>query len=144
MEKSKKAKLGLFLMGGVALFILAIFVIGKQQNLFSPVFMLSANFRNISGQEVCNNVSYTGINLGTVDDINFVNDSTVRVSMVIRTEVQRFIKTDCEAGIASEGIVGDKLVLISHGGGSAPSVRNGNVLASFFNNTMDCCAIFKA
>ncbi|HCX99952.1 MAG TPA: MCE family protein, partial [Bacteroidales bacterium] len=74
-----KVRLGLFIIGGLALFVLAIFIIGKQQNLFNPVFKLSATFRNVSGLQVGNNVRFTGINVGTVDNIKIINDSTVWV-----------------------------------------------------------------
>ena len=76
-----KVRLGIFIIGGVALFLLAIFIIGKQQNLFNPVFKISASFRNVSGLQVGNNVRFTGINVGTVDNIEIVNDSTVLVEI---------------------------------------------------------------
>jgi phospholipid/cholesterol/gamma-HCH transport system substrate-binding protein len=37
-----KIRLGLFVAGGLALFVFAIFIIGKQKNLFNPVFELTA------------------------------------------------------------------------------------------------------
>ena len=122
--------MGLFVAGGFAIFILAIFIIGKQKHMFSPVIRLYANFRNISGLQVGNNVRFSGINVGTVDNIDIVNDTTVRVILMVESHVQRFIKTDCEAGIASEGIVGDRLVMISHGSSEAPTVINGSTLRS--------------
>src|SRR5436189_72522 len=72
MEGVKKARLGGFIAGGILLFVVAVFVIGKQKHLFSPVFRLTANFRNISGLQVGNNVRFSGINVGTVDNINMV------------------------------------------------------------------------
>jgi phospholipid/cholesterol/gamma-HCH transport system substrate-binding protein len=44
-----KARLGLFIAVGLAIFVIAIFFIGKQQNLFNPVFKVTANFQNVSG-----------------------------------------------------------------------------------------------
>src|SRR5690606_31224538 len=103
-----KVRLGLFIIGGIALFVLAIFIIGKQQNLFNPVFKLSANFYNVSGLQVGNNIRFSGINIGVVDNIRIINDSTVKVDMLIRKDVQEFIKNDSEAAIGSEGIIGDR------------------------------------
>lgn len=110
-----KFRLGLFIIVGASLFVLAIFIIGKQKNLFDPVFKLKANFKNVSGLQVGNTVRFSGINVGTVDNIMIVNDSTVRVEMLIKKEVQKFIKTDSQAGIGSEGIIGDKVVVLSQG-----------------------------
>ncbi len=125
-----KVRLGLFIIGGLALFVLAIFIIGKQQNLFNPVFKISATFRNVSGLQVGNNVRFTGINVGTVDNIKIINDSTVWVDMLIKKNIQQFIKSDCQVAVGSEGLIGDRLLVISYGSPDAPIVKDGQKLSS--------------
>ncbi|MFA7066509.1 MAG: MlaD family protein [Dysgonamonadaceae bacterium] len=125
-----KVRLGMFIIGGLALFVLAIFIIGKQQNLFNPVFKLSATFKNVSGLQVGNNVRFTGINVGTVDNIKIINDSTVWVDMLVKKDVQPFIKADCQVAIGSEGIIGNRLISISYGSLDAPIAKDGELLAS--------------
>jgi phospholipid/cholesterol/gamma-HCH transport system substrate-binding protein len=125
-----KIWLGLFIAGGLALFVIAIFIIGKQKNLFNPVFKLTTTFYNVSGLQVGNNIRFSGINVGTVDNIKIINDSTVRVDMLIKKEVQRFIKTDCEAGIGSAGLIGDRLLVITQGSNEAPVVKDGQRIGS--------------
>lgn len=125
-----KFRLGLFIIVGIALFVLGIFIIGKQKNLFNPVFNLSANFHNISGLQVGNTVRFSGINIGTVDNIRIINDSTVKVGMLIKKEIQRFIKSDSQAGIGSEGIIGDKMLVIAQGSLSQKSVEANQRIAS--------------
>ncbi|MBW6459187.1 MAG: MCE family protein [Bacteroidales bacterium] len=125
-----KIRLGLFIAGGIALFVIAIFLIGKQQNLFNPVFELTTTFNNVSGLQVGNNIRLTGINVGTVDNIKILNDSTVKVDMLIRKNVQEFIKEDCIVAIGSEGLIGDRLINITRGSPNAPIVKPGQHLAS--------------
>ena len=125
-----KIRLGLFIAGGMALFTLAIFIIGKQKNLFNPVFKLSTTFYNISGLQVGNNVRFSGITVGTIDNIKIINDTTVRVGLLIKKEVQQFIKSDCEAAIGSEGIIGDRLLIITQGTSTSPMVKDGQQLVS--------------
>lgn len=125
-----KVRLGLFISVGILLFFLAIFFIGRQKNLFDPVFQLTTTFQNVSGLQVGNTVRFSGINVGTVDNIRIVNDTTVRVDMLIKKEVQQFIKSDSEAGIGSEGIIGDRVVVLSSGSTSGKEVRDGQVIAS--------------
>jgi phospholipid/cholesterol/gamma-HCH transport system substrate-binding protein len=129
-SQSYKIKLGLFILGGLLLFAVVLFVIGKKNNLFTPVFTLSAAFNNVSGLQVGNNIRFSGITIGTVDDITIVNDSIVKVTMVLKTSVKKFIKTDSKAVIASDGIIGDKLVIISQGSGESPIVKEGQLLES--------------
>ena len=125
-----KIRLGLFIAGGIALFIIAIFIIGKQKNMFNPVFQVSANFYNISGLQVGNNVRFSGINVGTVDNITIINDSTVQVEMVIQKRLNQFIKINSVVSIGSEGIIGDKYIIISQGGTKSTLAKDGQKLTS--------------
>jgi len=125
-----KIRLGLFVAGGITLFILAVFIIGKQKNLFNPVFSITTNFYNVSGLQVGNNIRFSGINVGTVDKINIINDSTVRVHMLVRKEIRQFIKVDSEVAIGSEGLIGDRLLIITQGSTNAPVVKEGQRLVS--------------
>ena len=125
-----KIRLGLFITVGLALFVLAIFIIGKQKNLFNPVFKISAKFYNVSGLGTGNNIRFSGINVGTVDNIIIINDTTVRVEMLIKKEVQKFIKADSRVAIGSEGLIGDKLLVITQGSTDSPIVKDGQQLVS--------------
>ncbi|PIR19843.1 MAG: organic solvent ABC transporter substrate-binding protein [Deltaproteobacteria bacterium CG11_big_fil_rev_8_21_14_0_20_47_16] len=125
-----KLRLGLFIVGGLAIFVAAVFIIGKQQNYFDQMFRLSTTFKNVSGLEVGSNVRFTGINVGTVENIVIYDTSTVRVDMLIKENVQKYIKTDCIAMIGSSGIVGDRILSITQGSSAAPHVKDGEMIAS--------------
>ncbi|SDB85995.1 MlaD family protein [Williamwhitmania taraxaci] len=125
-----KVRLGLFVAGGLVLFVIAIFLIGRQKNLFNPVFALTTTFNNVSGLEVGSNVRFSGINVGTVNNILIINDSTVMVAMNIRKDIQQFIKTDSKAGIGSSGIIGDRLIVISQGSPDALVVKDKQLISS--------------
>jgi phospholipid/cholesterol/gamma-HCH transport system substrate-binding protein len=125
-----KIRLGLFVAGGTAIFLLAIFIIGKQKNLFNPVFKLTTTFYNVSGLQVGNNVRFSGINVGVVDNIQIINDSTVEVDMLIKNDVWQFIRSDSEVSIGSDGLIGDKLLVISQRSSDAPLAKKGQKLNS--------------
>jgi phospholipid/cholesterol/gamma-HCH transport system substrate-binding protein len=125
-----KIRLGLFVLGGLALFVIAVFIIGKQKNLFNPVFKLTTRFHNVSGLQVGNNVRFSGINVGTVDNILITNDSIVSVDMLIKQDVWKFIKSDCRVSIGSEGLIGDRLLVISQGTLTAPVAKENQLLKS--------------
>ena len=125
-----KVRLGLFVAGGFLLLVTGIFLIGRQKNLFDPVFHLTSTFYNVSGLQVGNTIRFSGINVGTVNEIKIINDSTVQVDMIVKTSVQQFIKTDCEAAIGSEGIIGDRVLLITQGSSTSPSIKDGASLSS--------------
>lgn len=125
-----KIRLGLFVAGGITLFVLAIFIIGKQKNLFNPVYSLTTTFYNVGGLQIGNKIRFSGIDVGTVDNIQIINDSTVKVNLFIRKEVQEYIKTNSEVTIASEGLIGDKILLITQGTHNASSAKDGQYLKS--------------
>lgn len=125
-----KVRLGLFVAGGFLLFVIAIFLIGKQKNLFNPVFKLTTTFYNVSGLQVGNNIRFSGINIGTVGNIKIINDSTIQVDMIIKKSVRQFIKTDCMAAIGSEGIIGDRVLIITQGTSEAQSIEDEQYISS--------------
>ena len=112
------------------IFVVAVFIIGRQKNLFVPVYKLTTTFYNVSGLQVGNNIRFSGINVGTVDNIKIINDSTVQVDMLIQKNVQKFIKADCEAAIGSAGLIGDRILIITQGSSNAALAKDGQQILS--------------
>src|SRR5258708_22766772 len=111
--------------------MLAVFFIGNQKNMFSSTFNIYGTFKNVNGLQAGNNVRFAGINVGVVQDINIVTDSLVRVDLTINNNVKKFIKKDSKLSIGSDGLMGDKLIIIVPGGiTSTQVVQPGNQLAS--------------
>lgn len=131
-KKSNNAwKLGLFVVTSLGILLIAIYFIGKSQNLFGDNFDLNTKFKNVNGLRIGNNVLLSGINIGTIKEISFVSDSTVIVNMVIRSEVQQFIKEDASVTIGSDGLMGDKVLMISSGANSQVVVKNNAMITSY-------------
>ncbi len=108
-------KLGLFISVGLILLTIGIYIIGSQKNLFNPVFRMKTIFTDVSGLKVGNNVRFSGINVGTIDNITITSDTTVKVEFIVQKEVQRFVRKDSRASIGSEGLMGDKVLIIMPG-----------------------------
>jgi phospholipid/cholesterol/gamma-HCH transport system substrate-binding protein len=131
ITSSQKIKIGLFTFVGLLALVAGIFFIGNQKNLFSSTFTIYGMFKNVNGLQVGNNVRFAGINVGVVQDINIVTDSTVRVDLTLNSDVKKFIKKDSKLSIGSDGLMGDKLVVIAPGGiTSTQPVGNGSELAA--------------
>lgn len=129
-QSNFKARLGLFVTVGLCLLIAGIFYIGKQKHLFNPVVKITTTFRDIGGLEIGNNVRFSGINVGIVENIQILNDTSVTVHLVVDKDVQKFIKSDSYIRISSEGIIGDKVASITQGSINSPSIREGAHLKS--------------
>ena len=133
MEKStvQKFRLGIFVVLGTVLLVVASYLIGNRQNMFGKTFTIEAVFKNVNGLQKGNNVRYAGINVGTVKDIDMQNDTLIRVEMLIQEKMQVHIKTDAIATIGSDGLVGSMIVNIIPGNGDAPLVQSGDRIISY-------------
>ncbi|HXB45972.1 MAG TPA: MlaD family protein [Puia sp.] len=129
-ESGFKWKVGLFVTLGFVLLLSALFFIGKQKNLFGTVFRVESVFKNVAGLKVGANVRFGGITVGTVEDIALITDTAVKVVMIVQSKVQKFIKTDASASISSDGLMGDKVIVISPGTGGQKVISESGMLAS--------------
>lgn len=125
-----KWKLGMFTVVGLSLFVISIYFIGKNKNMFGSTFTLKTKFKNVSGLKVGNNVRFSGINIGTVKSIQFISDSAVAVHLIIKEDVQKYLKTDAIASIGSDGLMGDKVLTISPGSSSNEIIKDNATIAS--------------
>lgn len=129
-ETAKNIRVGLFVLVGGSLFIIAMYLIGNKQNLFGSTFRISANFHNVNGLRVGNNVRFGGINVGTIVSVEFVNDTTIRVGMKIEDDTQQFIKKNSLASVGTDGLMGNKLVNLNSVYGESPMIEEGDVIES--------------
>jgi phospholipid/cholesterol/gamma-HCH transport system substrate-binding protein len=129
-QKNYKWKLGLFAIAALVIAIAAIYYVGKQKNKFGSVLHITAQFSSVSGLKVGSNVRVGGIDVGTVDNIELTTDTTVQVGMVIQTKVRKFIRRDAKASISSDGLMGDKVIVIAAGTPASPIVSGGDSLGS--------------
>jgi len=127
----QKIKIGIFVIVGLVVIFLGIFLIGSQKSMFNSTFGVYGVFKNVNGLMVGNNVRFAGINVGVVEGINIVSDSSVRVDLTLNDNVRKFIKKDAKVSIGSDGLMGDKLVVISSGGStSRTEVEGGDKLTA--------------
>lgn len=129
-ENSGRVKLGIFVVVGTTLLLLGLYLLGSKQDLFSHTMRVRASFHDVNGLRTGNNVRYAGIDVGTVKSIDIVNDSTVVVEMLVRTDVAAHIHANALVRIGSDGLMGNKLVSIEPGEGAAGPIVNGSVLQS--------------
>jgi len=126
----QKIKIGAFVIIGLTVLVLAVFLIGNKKSLFSATFNVHGKFKNVNGLQVGNNARFAGINVGVVEEIQIINDTTVNVVLTLNDDVRKFIKKDAKLSIGSDGLMGDKLVAILPGGATTTDmVKNGDQLA---------------
>jgi phospholipid/cholesterol/gamma-HCH transport system substrate-binding protein len=132
-----KIRLGIFITFGVMLFIIGIYFIGERQQIFRSTFRLSSVFKDVDGLEAGDNVRFSGINVGTIENISIVSDSSVRVKILIDENTRKFIKKDAVASIGSEGLMGNKILIINPGTGGKTEIQNNDSVLAIQPLNMD-------
>ena len=77
-KNAAPVRLGIFIFLGFALFVIGIFMIGKRGDLFGSSFKVRAYFSNVQGLRNGALVRLNGIDVGSVNSIQIVPDSTGR------------------------------------------------------------------
>lgn len=128
---SQKFRLGLFIVLGTLLLVAALYFIGNRQNLFGKNIRLNAQFTNVNGLQLGNNVRYSGIDVGTVSKIKMVSDTIILVEMLIKEDMRSYIRKDAVATIGSDGLVGNMIINIIPRQGALPNVTSGDTISTY-------------
>lgn len=125
---TRNIRLGIMVASGMTFLIIGLYVVGDKQNLFGSTFEIKAFFRNVNGLMEGNNVRFVGVDIGTVNTVEIINDSTVKVKMAIDSDYQGFIKKNATATIGTDGLMGNKLINIDYSTIPAPSIEDGDII----------------
>lgn len=136
-ETNRNIRLGLIVLIGTLGIIAALYYVGSKQRLFGSTISVKAEFYNVSGLRTGNSVRFAGIDVGTVDQIEIISDSSVMVIMEIDREACRFIRKDAVAVIGTDGIMGNRIINISSSRGIAPQIKEGDKLLTMRMVEMD-------
>lgn len=140
-ETIKQTKLGIFVLVGLVLFIIVLALIGRQQNIFERTFKLQVRVTNVEGLQKGSNVWFSGVKIGIVQDVIIESTESVLLELKVGRKLQSFIKKDATAKIGSDGLLGNKIVVISGGTEGSPSVEENDLIgASEGMNTDDLMA----
>jgi len=129
-NKYNSLRLGFFIFMAFVLLVAAILILGSKRNMFKPTINISTVFRNVRGLKVGNNVRFTGIEIGTIVNISIISDTAVSVEMSMDRKVIPYIKKNSVATIGSDGLMGNKIVIILPGTPGTDAVEPGDILSS--------------
>jgi len=130
MRESKGLKTiltGIFVLAGIAILVAGIFIIGGKDKSFKNSVIANAIFSDVNGLAKGSNVWYSGVKIGTVKKVSFVENG-VQVSFSIEEDVQQKIRRDTKVKLGSDGLIGNKIIILYGGTASSPEVQSGNTL----------------
>jgi phospholipid/cholesterol/gamma-HCH transport system substrate-binding protein len=140
-DNRRKITVGIFIFIGLVIFVLGIFTLGSQKKAFIKSFSINVVFDDIQGLKAGDNVWFSGVKIGTIKKIKFYGTSQVQVFMNVEKEAQKYIHKDASASISSDGLIGNKIIVIDGGTPKFPFIEDGDRIR--VNTTLSTDEIMK-
>jgi len=130
--RSLQMRIGAFILAGLGVFLAIIYLLGAQARYFERKYDLVAEFTEVGGLIDGATVRLAGVQIGRVTAVVLPEQpgGKVRVTLTIARRYAERIRRDSEAHIATQGLLGDKIVEISLGSTAAPALQPGETVAS--------------
>jgi len=130
MKTSNKQAIvvGIFIVVGIIILMATVFTLGGQKKTFSNGIPVKAIFDNVNGLQVGNNIWFSGVKVGTVKKLQLTPNARVLVEMSIDKKSRDFIHEDAKTKIGSDGLIGNKIIIIYGGTPAAPPVKPNDIL----------------
>lgn len=131
MEQQNKhgVKLGIFIFIGLTFFIVGVLAIGNINKTFTKTATVKTVFTEVNGLQPGDNVWFSGVKVGTVKEMRFLPNAGVEVTMKIESKSQEFIPKDSKAKISSDGLIGNKIIVIYGGNPTAGHIVDGSTFS---------------
>ncbi len=131
MKEDKRianTKLGIVVIASLLFLVFALYMIGKNQNIFGRSFTIIAEVEDVNGLVPGNNVRFQGMDVGTVKSIDMLDEETIHISLLIRNSMQSFIKKNALTKINTDGLMGNKMLQIIPQEGVSETIEEGDTL----------------
>ena len=128
---ARLAGVGVFLLIGLILFSVGLFMIGDRQMAFEKKFTVYTEFKKITGLQPGAIVRVSGAKAGSITEILPPNTPSekFRVKLEITEDLHQLVRTDSVATIETEGLVGGSYLGIVTGTDAAPPVAENATIA---------------
>jgi len=123
---------GIFIIAGVTLFALGIFLVGSRHEAFSRHVLLYTEFADLDGIAKGSKVQVAGMDAGQVTKIDVPDSPSghFRVQMKVDESLHGLVRTDSVVTVDTEGVVGDTFLTIHSGSPNAAIAQADSVLQS--------------
>ena len=115
-ELTKELLAGLFFFLGIFLLVTFVIILGGNKGLAQSKFQVMVLYRNVGGLMEGAPVRLSGVNVGTVDSVEFLDREfdgrRVAVTLNILSKYRKQLENNLRFTIQTEGILGEKLIEI--------------------------------
>jgi phospholipid/cholesterol/gamma-HCH transport system substrate-binding protein len=125
-------RIGTFILVSLVVFFAIVYLLGARARYFESKYELAAEFTEVAGLIEGATVRLAGVQIGRVTRVVLAPEpgGKVRVTMTVARRFHERIRENSEARIATQGLLGDKIVDITPGTPDAPPLRPGAAIAA--------------
>jgi len=129
---ARAAGVGLFVLAAIALFGVAVFMIGDRHQAFAKKFVVYTEFARVTGLQAGAVIRVSGARGGEVTDVAPPTQPAgrFRVRMEVTEDLHQLVRADSVASIETEGLVGGSYLSIASGSAQAPQAPPESTLRS--------------
>lgn len=120
---------GLFVFLGLIFLIVGVLMIGDLHETFKKKMQVISRFDDVNGLQTGNSIWFSGVKIGTVSKINLYGPSQVVVNLKIDINAQQYIRKDAMVKISTDGLIGNKILVIYGGTSQYGEIQEGDTLA---------------
>jgi phospholipid/cholesterol/gamma-HCH transport system substrate-binding protein len=130
-------KLAIFAALAVGLVALAVFMIGRERDLFTKKYDLRFSVPKGTGFITGMPVKLSGFRIGRVKSLALNEQAGVDIVLQIDQQYQKWIKRDSRAKLVKEGLIGETVIEVSIGSAAQPVLAEHELLAWEPTKTLD-------
>ena len=119
---------GLFVFAGLVFLVAGTLMVGNLHDTFKKKIQLQALFEDVGGLQKGDNIWFSGVKIGVVSSLRFLGVSKVEVTLKIETNVQQYIRKDAKVKLSTDGLIGNKILIIYGGTAVVDEVQEGDIL----------------
>jgi phospholipid/cholesterol/gamma-HCH transport system substrate-binding protein len=129
--KNHNVIVGVFVTAAIAVFGACLFLIGNQHKAFNRHVVFYTNFHNVDGLPKGATVRVDGMDAGELESIQIPSGPAqkFRLKMNVEDRLHGLIREDSLVTVETEGLVGDKFLLIHSGTAGSPEAAAESTLA---------------
>ncbi len=120
---------GLFVFLGLIFLLGGVLMVGNLHETFKNKIQITSLFDDVNGLQKGNNVWFSGVKVGTVSTLKLYGESQVVVNLKIDVKAKQYIRKDAKIKISTDGLIGNKILVIYGGTAAFDEVQEGDTLS---------------
>jgi phospholipid/cholesterol/gamma-HCH transport system substrate-binding protein len=129
-KNTRAFSVGIFIFIALVIFITGVLALGGQQKTFASTVDAKAVFNDVNGLQAGNNIWFSGVKVGTIKKLKLTPAGQVEVSLGIDENAQQYIHRDVKAKVGTDGLIGNRIIVLYGGSQQAPVIKDGDVVVT--------------